>query len=35
LSFLFKYAYIVIINQIQIVILIHTFQFKPNILIQI
>jgi hypothetical protein len=31
LSFLFKYAYIVILNQIQIVIRIHTFPFKSNI----
>jgi hypothetical protein len=30
-SFLFKYVYIVILNQIQIVIRIHTFQFKSNI----
>jgi hypothetical protein len=31
LSFLFKYANIVILNQIQIIIHIHTFQFKSNI----
>jgi hypothetical protein len=31
LPFLFKYANIVILNQIQIIICIHTFQFKSNI----
>jgi hypothetical protein len=31
LSFLFKYGNTVILNKIQIIIHIHTFQFKSNI----
>jgi hypothetical protein len=31
LSFLFKYGNTVILNKIQIIIRIHTFQFKSNI----